>query len=478
MTEPHKYAFAANYILDLVGRGIVKPGGRLPSIRKLARQLGVSPITVQHAYELLAAQRAIVSKPRSGYFVEDKSLPKLPSLSYTSERADTVSFTESAYATFLSSDNCGIFCGMTPHSNALGAILFSRELRKTLRRQEANLLSALPAGGYVPLREEIAHHLAVRGVIVRPDEVVITGNGLQGLDLCLDLLTEHGDTVLIDTPTCLPLILSLKRKGLRVLELYSHPVHGVDPDQFAYLLANHRVRAAVLSPICHYPTGVSSPMDVRQKLSNIIDTYALPVIEFDLFSELTYKNPTPWPMMAYGRGTTYYLAGSLLNVVGLEFSLGWIVTRSRPAELAKRRMLSMLTCSDNALQVAANAYFSAGSFEKDLKRVRSNLTECSRIGALRLAEALPPEFYISQPAGGYMSWVRGPSSFDALSFAKAAMARDLYLAPGPMFSPSAGFPNCFGITPAAPWSNASIGALGELLVQNSLYAPKRHNKGN
>jgi DNA-binding transcriptional MocR family regulator len=46
-------------------------------------------------------------------------------------------------------------------------------------------------------------------------------------------------------------------QGSQGLEVYSHPSHGVDPEQFEYLLRNQDIKACVLVPTHHYPTGIS-----------------------------------------------------------------------------------------------------------------------------------------------------------------------------------------------------------------------------
>lgn len=51
-----------------IARGSVKYGERLPSKRLLAGELGVSLITVEHAYALLVDEGYAEARERSGYF--------------------------------------------------------------------------------------------------------------------------------------------------------------------------------------------------------------------------------------------------------------------------------------------------------------------------------------------------------------------------------------------------------------------------
>jgi DNA-binding transcriptional regulator YhcF (GntR family) len=51
--------------------GTLKAGDRIPSVRELSRDRGLSPATVVHAYEVLEAEGFIETRPRSGFYVSD-----------------------------------------------------------------------------------------------------------------------------------------------------------------------------------------------------------------------------------------------------------------------------------------------------------------------------------------------------------------------------------------------------------------------
>jgi DNA-binding transcriptional MocR family regulator len=293
--------------------------------------------------------------------------------------------------------------------------------------------------------------LASRGLLAGPDEIVIAGTGMAGFDLCLDTLVDRGDTVILDTPSYLPIIFSLKRKELRVLEIYSHPLHGVDPDQLAHLLDNFRVKAVILSLVNHFPTGVTLATHGMERLSRIMDSRKVPLIELDMFSDLTYQDPIPAPLMAYGSGRRRYLIGSLLHTVGPDFGLSWVVCRDAKTDLIERKFLNNLLYGDGVLQLAIAEYMSERQYDRDLRRLRRQFAARSDNGFRLLRLMLPHQFSASRPTGGYMCWVRGPSSFDATQIARAAHRLGLSLTPGQMFSPSDGFHNFLAVNLSAPW---------------------------
>lgn len=437
----------------MVERGALPPGRKVPSIRKLSRQLSLSPITVQHAYEILESERVLVAKPRSGFYVRSsadgkKAMPPMPV-----ERARSVSVTDVTYAIASSEhrDDLGGFGGLMPHSKILKLEHAHRSLRNVSRQIGSARPFPIPKEGSIKLREEIARRFADRTYPVVADDVVVCGQGMQAFGLCLDMTTERGDTVVLDTPTYLPLILTLQSRGLRVLEVYSHPIHGIDPDQFAYLLTNFRVKAAILSPLNHFPTGRSSSQEAIGRLAATINAHGTPLIEFGLFADMTYSGRPGRPLSALCNPEHSMLFGSLTETLGPDFGVSWIICPGRVEEATERKFLANLISGDRLLQLALGDFLASRQYARNVASLQKRLWTRSERASQLLRQYLPRQFTFNEPDGGYMCWIRGPSSFDALSLSKAALRAQKSLLPGPIFSPSNGFGNFIGVNISAPW---------------------------
>lgn len=72
-----RYAQIAEHLGDLIQRGTYAPGDRVPSVRQLSRELGVSMTTVLEVYGRLETRGFIEAHPQRGYFVR-QSLPAQP----------------------------------------------------------------------------------------------------------------------------------------------------------------------------------------------------------------------------------------------------------------------------------------------------------------------------------------------------------------------------------------------------------------
>ncbi len=83
-----KYEQIAAGIVELIKSGTFGPGDRLPSLRQLSRQEGVSVSTAMQAYYLLEAQGWIEPRERSGFYVRVALPGALPEPEITSPVAD------------------------------------------------------------------------------------------------------------------------------------------------------------------------------------------------------------------------------------------------------------------------------------------------------------------------------------------------------------------------------------------------------
>src|SRR5262249_49137772 len=71
----HLYQQLADELATQIDAGRLRPGERLPSVRRTSRQRGVSVSTVVQAYQLLEGRGLVEARPQSGHYVRPR--PKL-----------------------------------------------------------------------------------------------------------------------------------------------------------------------------------------------------------------------------------------------------------------------------------------------------------------------------------------------------------------------------------------------------------------
>ena len=68
----HLYRQVIDLLTETMDAGTLLPGDRLPSLRRMSEQIGVSIPTVRQAYIELERQRRVESRPQSGFYVRGR----------------------------------------------------------------------------------------------------------------------------------------------------------------------------------------------------------------------------------------------------------------------------------------------------------------------------------------------------------------------------------------------------------------------
>jgi len=71
------YKQVTDQIKDAIASGALGVGTRLPSIREMSRELGISPITIKRAYHDLENEGYIITRSGLGSFVAEVSREKM-----------------------------------------------------------------------------------------------------------------------------------------------------------------------------------------------------------------------------------------------------------------------------------------------------------------------------------------------------------------------------------------------------------------
>ena len=329
-------------------QGNLLPGEKLPSKRALAAHLEVSKITVEAAYNQLAAEGYVLSREKVGYFVEavdpaPQSGQILPSrqAAVPSDRADLVDLTTNAPARF-------------PFS------VWTRLQREVLGEFGHQLLESVPHQGVAALRQAIAGHLAgFRGMQVDPENIVI-GAGTDFLyNLLLQLLGQDK-------------MYALEEPGYGKIRRIYHAAGAQSipaPMDNAGVLPQAIEQADVLhiSPSHHFPTGLITPMHRRQALLRWASEGDKWIIEDDYDSEFRFD---AHPMSAmYGQGRVIYM-NSFSKSLAPSIRMGYMVL---PDALMDRfrEQLGFYSCTVSAFEQHTLARFlTEGHFEKHINRMR------------------------------------------------------------------------------------------------------------
>lgn len=464
------YDAVVSLIRDRIDAETLKIGDRLPSVRQMSLQTGFSTVTVHHGYELLESQGYCVARPRSGFYLTRIPLQLRDFPQGDEGSVEPVAIQDVPRSLLLAWQRRALeaFGAPKPSDDLYDCSELDRILRRILRQQTTPVDDA--AAGNLELRSQIARRAAQRGVMSRSQDIVITGSAMQGFNLCLDSFTDPGDVILIESPSYFPSLSAIKRRNLRVVEIYSHPKHGTDPDQFKYLVSNNRIRMALLMANHHFPTGVTYSESAMQRIVAAAQKYDVTIVENDMLGELNYGKGHAPSLKQFDTGDTVIQFSSFEYSLSPEYGLGWVIAGKHTRRLLAASYLGGYLTSDRRVQHAVAQYLASRSLDRNLRGLRQNLAARMERGLRLLAENLSPECSVSQPVGGFMCWIRAPLRFSSSSAITALQRHDVGILPGPIFSAAQSFENFFALNLSCAWTTeneAKITRIGRVIAGSS-----------
>ena len=178
------------HIRDDILDGTLCPEARLPSKRALAKNLGVSVITVEGAYRQLKAEGYIASRERSGFYVQEIT-------PHVHEKATTLPHTPPSPATYELAD----FSLARTTADSSFCHLWEKTLRNVLANEpESQLFAAQPPRGSLRLREAIAAWISrYRGIDALPEQIIVTA-GAPMLYSLIALTCGKSGSVALESP--------------------------------------------------------------------------------------------------------------------------------------------------------------------------------------------------------------------------------------------------------------------------------------
>lgn len=414
-----------------MARRALTPGERLPSIRRLATSLGVSPSTVVEAYDRLAAEGVVRSRPGSGFFVSGPAVP--PPLIETGPGPDRDidPLWISRQSLDAAPDRLMPGCGWLP-PDWMPNTAIRKALRTLSRAEDAILSNYGGARGALNLRLLLARTLADEGLPADPRQILLTTSGTQAIDLICRFLLGPGDTVLVDDPCFFNFRALLKAHQIKVIGV-PHTPTGPDMTRFAEALIAHRPRLYITNSALHNPTGATLSPRTAHHLLTLAEAQDLIIVEDDILGAF---EPDPSPRLAALDGLERVIrVGSFSKTLSASIRCGYIA--ARPDWIDALIDLQVATSFGGPSPFAAELLFmmlSDGGTRKHLETLRRRLARARRETAARL-EPLGITPWL-MPRGGFYLWCGLPPGRDSARIARAALRENVILAPGNVFSPS------------------------------------------
>ncbi len=469
--DTYLYRQVIDLITENIDSGALRPGDRLPSLRKMSKTAGVSIPTVRQAYVELERQRRIESRPQSGFYVRHLSANDivLPTRteSMTPAPLRCRPLMERVYDGVNHPDLVPLGIA-NPSMAKPAAKTLHRAMKRVMARAEERSLGYASTLGEPSLRRQIAYHyLDTIGAQVEPDEVCITNGGQEALLLATMAVASPGDVIAVETPTYHGMLELIDSLGMLAVEVETCPEEGVTLAELKRTLEQHPVKACMFSTTLGNPLGVTMPDSCRRRLVRLLEEHDVALIEDDVYGDLRFDGRRPVPAQFLGSDARILTCGSFSKTAAPGYRIGWVATRDYCDEIA--RLKRAFSCSSGFLQQLTLAEFLAsGDYARHLKSLRPVLQRnAERMSAL-VADHFPSETRTSRPVGGSVLWLELPESVDAERLFDDAIEAGISIAPGHIFSPCACYTNFIRLSFGHPWgarTEAAIRWLGQRVTR-------------
>lgn len=419
------YQKLASGFMRLIREGILQPGARLPSERRLADALTLSRTTVVAAYDLLLEAGWIERRAGSGTRVSGTS----PVVLAARAAARATALVSSPLLDMLGHDDHGLV------DFALGAplpltdlSLAHLELSREEYAEHVGDVRYHPLG-LPALRDAIAARYTSSGLETGAEQVLITTGAQQAINLCALAYLQRGDTVLVEDPTYFGALDAFRLAGARFASVPVGP-RGADPALLRARIVASAPRLVYLSPTLQNPTGTVMPAAARERVAALALETGVPIVEDATLAELAFDGAVPKPLAAGAPDAPIVTIGSLSKVAWPGLRIGWI---RGPASLMPTlaRVKSVMDLGSPALTQAVAVRLLA-QIDR-IRALRHEQLRPRRDALVRLLRRALPGWTFTVPAGGLFLWVELPAG-DAQEFAQVALRRGVVIVPGTVLS--------------------------------------------
>lgn len=461
-TEMMLYERVAQTVARMIEGGVLRPGERVPSVRALSRQQGVSMSTAFQAYFLLENKGLIEARPRSGYYVRaaSRGLAPEPNVSKSAAGARRVGVEELVSRVFRAAADPGIvqLGAACPSRTLLPGARLKSAMMKVLRSSgDAWLEYSFPPGD-LGLRRQIARRAPEWGGSLTAEDLVITSGCAEALHLALRAVARPGDTIAIESPTYFGILQTIESLGMKALEIATSPRDGMSLDALETALAKHPVKAVLVVANFNQPLGSLMPDENKERLVHMLAKRRIPLIEDDIYGDLYFGARRPRNARAYDRDGMVLLCGSFSKTLAPGHRIGWVAPGRYQDQVERLKLMTSIATA-SVPQMAIAEFLHGGGYDRHLGRLRHAFATQTQAMAHAVGACFPPGTKVTRPAGGFVLWVELPKSVDALVLHARALEKKIGISPGPIFSPKGGYTNFIRLSCGHPWSERIAGAI-------------------
>jgi GntR family transcriptional regulator / MocR family aminotransferase len=435
------------YLRHNILAGSLAPETRLPATRQLAKDLGISRITVKNAYAALESDGLIGTREGSGTYV-------LPPIHHPQRQSGVAQIAWPLWQLHARIEDLEAretaAASPSPQARHPQPIAFTgvgdpcqfpvadfyKAMQAVIRRDGTAALEYDDFdNGYAPLRQTITHVLASQGIQAHPDQVLVTSGSQQALALTCQILLKPGDAVVVERPTynlALELFRSLQ------LNIVGVPIdeHGMQTDALEAVLQQQHPRLIYTIPNFQNPSGMCLSAPRRRQLVALADRYNVPILEDDFVGDLRYGGRALPAIKALDPGGRVIYIGSFSKMLMPGLRVGYLLADGPVfSRLVRQKRVTDLTTS-TLMQRTLDLFVTVGRYQAHLRRSCRSYRRRRDAMLAAIQRHLPADVQVDPPQGGLFIWLRLPAGLSSQRLLPLALEAGVEFAPGGRFFPN------------------------------------------
>lgn len=464
------YLQIAGTIEHQIRNDVLKVGDKLPSLRTICIEKGVSLNTAQQAYFELEKKGLIESKPQSGYYVSftHKRILSTPSSSRPSlvHGIEDIEKIISVVNANRQKNRDVSFSGGTPAMELLPIARLNKAMVQAIRHLPDSGVNYDHAGND-HLKNQVAKRALTWGGKLKMSDIITTAGSMDAISICMMSLVKAGDTIAVESPVYYGILQLAKSLGLKVIELPTNAITGVEPEALKKAIEVKKIKLCVLVSNFSNPLGSCMPDEHKKEVAKLMEHYNVPLIEDDIYGDLYFGNQRPKTCKTFDESGMVLLCNSFSKTLAPGYRIGWIAPGKFKDKVERTK--SYHSVATNSLAQQAIAHFLENErYDNHLYKLRQAL-KVNQLQYLRcISEYFPADTKVSRPEGGFILWVELNKKVNVLDLYDKAIQQNISIGPGTMYTLQKQFRNCFRLSYGLLWDEKvekGLKLLGKLVKQ-------------
>jgi len=413
-------------IRELILTGAIEGDSKLPSIRALAKELGVNTVTVVAAYNMLEKNKYVYKRHGSGtYVISNKEEPLLNAdqpMYFEPGELQIENENDEEYIDFSTS---------APDPKLFSVKDFKQVMNEVLEEDGAKAFMYQSSTGYLPLRNVLVDYAKNYGISCNVEDIYVVSGAQQGIDIVAKALVKTGDYVFVESPTYSGALAAFKSRGAKVVEV---PLNEDGPGikELERLVKLFKPVLFYGMPNFHNPTGSIYSERKKKYLLLLARKHDFRVLEDDYSGDLNYTDSKLLPIKAYDKDDRVIYLKSFSKIFMPGFRLAYMVVPEDIRRKAADAKIASDISSSGLMQRILCKYIEKGILGKHVAYLRKEFS----VRYLEMVRAINKmligaKFF--EPKGGLNLWVNLPQGINSQELYERCKEKKVLFSPGTFY---------------------------------------------